>query len=171
MAENRAAFSLRRRRSLGFSKCRWLRTSFSVPSRSIFFFNRRNARSTDSPFFSLISVNSTHILSGTGRLNRQLLPKGLAVRGGTLGRGKQSVNGQILLKTTHREAKKDRHKRRNPGTSIRPEGDQSRPHPLVAGDDVFEEFSTLGIVVILRAGVHIPAQSLHQRFVLRNQSA
>src|SRR6185503_2608951 len=63
MAENRAAFSLRRRRSLGFSKCRWLRTSLRVPSRSIFFFNRRNARSTDSPFFSLISVNSIHFLS------------------------------------------------------------------------------------------------------------
>src|SRR6185503_18477783 len=57
MAEKRAAFILRRRRSLGFSKCRWLRTSFSVPSRSIFFFNRRNALSTDSPFLSLISVN------------------------------------------------------------------------------------------------------------------
>ena len=38
MAEKRAAFILRRRRSLGFSKCRWLRTSLSVPSRSIFFF-------------------------------------------------------------------------------------------------------------------------------------
>src|SRR2546422_5499121 len=61
MAENRAAFSLRRRRSLGFSKCRWLRTSFRVPSRSIFFFNRRNARSTDSPFFNLISVNSNSL--------------------------------------------------------------------------------------------------------------
>jgi len=56
IAENRAAFSLRRRRSLGFSKCRWLRTILSVPSRSIFFFNRRKAFSTDSPFFSLISV-------------------------------------------------------------------------------------------------------------------
>ena len=58
MAENRAAFSLRRRRSLGFSKCRWLRTIFSVPSRSIFFFNRRRAFSTGSPFFSLISVKT-----------------------------------------------------------------------------------------------------------------
>jgi len=56
MAEKRAAFIFRRRRSLGFSKCRWLRTSFKVPSRSIFFFNRRNALSTGSPFFSLISV-------------------------------------------------------------------------------------------------------------------
>src|SRR5215471_5555182 len=63
MAENRAAFSLRRRRSLGFSKCRWLRTIFSVPSRSIFFFNRRSAFSTDSPFFSLISVKLIHFLS------------------------------------------------------------------------------------------------------------
>ncbi len=65
MAEKRAAFILRRLRSLGFSKCRWLRTSLSVPSRSIFFFNRRSALSTDSPFFSLISVRSIHFLSGT----------------------------------------------------------------------------------------------------------
>src|SRR5260370_41636061 len=63
MAEKRAAFSLRRRRSLGFSKCRWLRTTFKVPSRSIFFFRRRRALSTDSPFLSLISVNPTHLLS------------------------------------------------------------------------------------------------------------
>src|SRR5437868_7149230 len=63
MAENRAAFSLRRRRSLGFSKCRWARTTFKVPSRSIFFFNRRRAFSTGSPFFSLISVKSIHFLS------------------------------------------------------------------------------------------------------------
>src|SRR5262249_49491909 len=63
MAENRAAFILRRRRSLGFSKWRWLRTSFKVPSRSIFFFNRRKARSTDSPFLSLISVKLLHFLS------------------------------------------------------------------------------------------------------------
>jgi len=58
MAENRAAFSLRRRRSLGFSKWRWLLTTFNVPSRSIFFFSRRNALSTDSPFLSLISVKT-----------------------------------------------------------------------------------------------------------------
>src|SRR6478735_1459947 len=58
MAEKRAAFSLRRRRSLGFSKCRLLRTTFNVPSRSTFFFNRRRALSTGSPFFSLISVKS-----------------------------------------------------------------------------------------------------------------
>jgi hypothetical protein len=64
MAENRAAFSLRRRRSLGFSKCRWVRTIFSVPSRSIFFFNRRKALSTGSPFFNLISVKLSHFLSG-----------------------------------------------------------------------------------------------------------
>src|SRR2546430_421242 len=63
MAEKRAAFSLRRRRSLGFSKCRWLRTTFKVPSRSIFFLRRRRALSTDSPFFSLISVNPIHFLS------------------------------------------------------------------------------------------------------------
>ena len=63
MAEKRAAFILRRRRSLGFSKCRWLRTSFKVPSRSIFFFKRRNALSTGSPFFSLISVKNSHFLS------------------------------------------------------------------------------------------------------------
>jgi len=63
MAEKRAAFIFRRRRSLGFSKCRWLRTSFKVPSRSIFFFNRRNALSTGSPFFNLISVKNSHFLS------------------------------------------------------------------------------------------------------------
>src|SRR5258706_2361129 len=63
MAENRAAFSLRRRRSLGFSKCRWVRTTLSVPSRSIFFLSRRRALSTDSPFFNLISVKSIHFLS------------------------------------------------------------------------------------------------------------
>src|SRR5882724_10519945 len=65
MAENRAAFSLRRRRSLGFSKCRWLRTTLRVPSRSIFFFNRRRAFSTGSPFLSLISVKTIHFLSRT----------------------------------------------------------------------------------------------------------
>lgn len=58
MAEKRAAFILRRRRALGFSKCRWLRTSFKVPSRSIFFLRRRRALSTGSPFFNLISVNN-----------------------------------------------------------------------------------------------------------------
>ena len=63
MAEKRAAFIFLRLRSLGFSKCRWLRTSFKVPSRSIFFFSRRNALSTGSPFFSLISVKNSHFLS------------------------------------------------------------------------------------------------------------
>jgi hypothetical protein len=63
MAENRAAFSLRRRFALGFSKCRWLRTTFNVPSRSIFFFNRRKALSTGSPFLSLMSVKLYHFLS------------------------------------------------------------------------------------------------------------
>src|SRR6267154_4504112 len=76
MAEKRAAFILRRLRSLGFSKCRWLRTSFKVPSRSIFFFNRRRALSTASPFFNLISVKHFHFLSrdfGT-RLIQHLRP-------------------------------------------------------------------------------------------------
>src|SRR2546423_4032078 len=63
MAENRAAFSLRRRRALGFSKRRLSRTALSVPSRSIFFFNRLSALSTGSPFFNLISVKFTHFLS------------------------------------------------------------------------------------------------------------
>src|SRR5947199_3909992 len=79
MALKRAAFSLRRRRSLGFSKCRWLRTSFKVPSRSIFFFNRRSALSTDSPFLSLISVKSnSHPLRDLGHINglEPLLPFG-----------------------------------------------------------------------------------------------
>ena len=66
MAENRAAFSFRRRFSLGFSKCRWLRTTRRVPSRSIFFFNRRKAFSTGSPFFNLISVKTSHFLSRLG---------------------------------------------------------------------------------------------------------
>jgi hypothetical protein len=35
-----------------------------VPSRSIFFLRRRNALSTGSPFFSLISVNPIHFLPG-----------------------------------------------------------------------------------------------------------
>src|SRR6185436_4595773 len=88
MAEKRAAFIFRRLRSLGFSKCRWLRTSFSVPSRSSFFFNRRNALSTDSPFFSLISVNLSH----SSLFHRALWPLvqgtlslgflGVAVKGG-----------------------------------------------------------------------------------------
>ena len=65
MAENRATFSLRRRFALGFSKRRLSRTALRVPSRSIFFFNRRNARSTGSPFFNLISVKSIHFLSKT----------------------------------------------------------------------------------------------------------
>ena len=63
MAENRATFSLRRRFSLGFSKVRRWRTILSVPSRSIFFFKRRNALSTGSPFLSLISVKLIHFLS------------------------------------------------------------------------------------------------------------
>jgi hypothetical protein len=61
MAENLAIFIFRRRLSLGFSKCRWLRTSFRVPSRSMRFFNRRKAFSTGSPFFNLISVNPSSL--------------------------------------------------------------------------------------------------------------
>src|SRR5262249_37019975 len=97
MAENRAAFSFRRRRSLGFSKCRWFRTSFKVPSRSIFFFNRRSARSTDSPFFSLISVNSLHFLSGTEKVRTGYHSQlSLVVRGQKIGKGSgrcQSAKG------------------------------------------------------------------------------
>ncbi len=62
MAEKRATFILRRFFSLGFSKWRWFRTSFKVPSRSMRFFKRRNAFSTDSPFFNLISVKLIHFL-------------------------------------------------------------------------------------------------------------
>lgn len=61
MAENLAIFIFRRRFSLGFSKCRWVRTSFRVPSRSMRFFNRRNALSTGSPFFNFISVNPSSL--------------------------------------------------------------------------------------------------------------
>ena len=63
MAVNFATLSLRRFFSLGFSKRRWLRTSFRVPSRSIFFFNRRSAFSTGSPFLSLISVKTVSLPS------------------------------------------------------------------------------------------------------------
>jgi hypothetical protein len=65
MAENLDTFIFRRRRSQGFSKCLLLRTCFSVPSRSSFFFNRRSAFSTDSPFLILTSLNLSHILSMT----------------------------------------------------------------------------------------------------------
>src|SRR5712671_1845530 len=51
-------FALRRRFSLGFSKWRCARASRKVPSRSSFFFSRRRAFSTGSPFFSLTSDNS-----------------------------------------------------------------------------------------------------------------
>ena len=73
MAEKRATFSLRRRRSLGFSNCRRPRTTLSVPSRSTFFLSRRNARSTGSPFFSLISVNALTSFPGAGQ--KTVLPR------------------------------------------------------------------------------------------------
>lgn len=56
IAANRAAFSLRRFLALGFSKRRRIRNCCKVCSRSSFFLSRRMAFSTDSPFFSLISV-------------------------------------------------------------------------------------------------------------------
>jgi len=56
IAANRAAFCLRRRLALGFSNRFRSRNFFNVCSRSSFFFNRRIARSTGSPFFSLISI-------------------------------------------------------------------------------------------------------------------
>src|ERR1700691_1057031 len=95
IAEKRAAFILRRRRSLGFSKCRWLRTVLSVPSRSIFFFNRRRAFSTGSPFFSLISVKSIHFLSidlGTSCPEYRLPPS--SVRGRSVFSPRIDVNRQ-----------------------------------------------------------------------------
>src|SRR5512136_2454733 len=91
MAENRAAFSLRRRFSLGFSKCRWLRTVFKVPSRSSFFFSRRSAFSTDSPFLSLISVK-THSLPLQGPRDSP----GLHGRGAQLVRRQSILTGQKL---------------------------------------------------------------------------
>src|ERR1041385_7220811 len=108
MAENRAAFVLRRRRSLGFSKCRCLRPSFKVPSRSIFFFNRRSALSTDSPFLSLISVNRCHFLSGTEPSHCSGLdgPTCLAVRLGRLGRRPAGVNWQ---KTSRKPQNRNSH--------------------------------------------------------------
>src|SRR5947209_15631164 len=96
MAEKRAAFSFRRRRSLGFSKCRWLRTTFKVPSRSIFFFNRRSALSTDSPFLSLISVKSnSHPLRDLGA-PPLCSGCGHSVKHQRLSLGSQRVNGQRL---------------------------------------------------------------------------
>src|SRR5262245_9485147 len=56
MAAKRAAFSLRRRTALGFSKRRRSRNFCKVRSRSSFFLRRRMARSTGSPFFSFTSV-------------------------------------------------------------------------------------------------------------------
>jgi len=83
MAENRAIFIFRRFFSLGFSKCRWFRTSFRVPSRSIFFFSRRRALSTGSPFFNRISVKTLslplHADPGSGR---HPLPASSARQGG-----------------------------------------------------------------------------------------
>src|SRR4029078_11212514 len=49
-----AAFSLRVRRSLGFSKCWWRRRSARTPAFSHFFLKRRRALSKDSPSFTLI---------------------------------------------------------------------------------------------------------------------
>src|SRR5207245_4706471 len=56
IAEKRAALVFRRFLALGFSKRRWSRTWSMVCSRSNFFFSRRSALSTGSPFLSLISV-------------------------------------------------------------------------------------------------------------------
>src|SRR5215831_10438680 len=91
MAENLATFSLRRRRSLGFSKCRWLRTTFKVPSRSIFFFNRRRAFSTGSPFFNLISVKTRSL-----PLQRLLDPTGPHGRRSSLVRPERVFLAAIL---------------------------------------------------------------------------
>ena len=62
----RARAALRRRFSHGFSKCRFARMSRMMPSRSSFFFRRRRAFSTDSPFLILTSVvtKTNHLLSG-----------------------------------------------------------------------------------------------------------
>ena len=61
----RARAALRRRFSHGFSKCRFARMSRMMPSRSSFFFRRRSAFSTDSPFLILTSVvtKTNHLLS------------------------------------------------------------------------------------------------------------
>ena len=94
MAENRATFSLRRRVALGFSKRRLSRTALRVPSRSIFFFNRRNARSTGSPFFNLISVKSIHFLSENTRAEQPSWR--VPLLGGAVKSifGEEKVNGQ-----------------------------------------------------------------------------
>jgi hypothetical protein len=63
IAENRAAFILRRLRALGFSNRRRMRNCCNVCSRSSFFFSRRMAFSTGSPFFNLISVMQTERLT------------------------------------------------------------------------------------------------------------
>src|SRR5258705_12348909 len=49
-----AAFNLRLRRSLGFSKCWCRRRSDRIPAFSHFFLKRRRALSKDSPSFTLI---------------------------------------------------------------------------------------------------------------------
>ena len=80
MAEKRATFSLRRRTADGFSNCRRIRTDLSVPSRSTFFFSRRNARSTGSPFLSLISVNALTSSLGAGKNCDGAVPANLGTR-------------------------------------------------------------------------------------------
>jgi len=92
MAEKRAAFSLRRRLALGFSKWRRLRTLRKVPSRSSFFFKRRRTLSTDSPFFSRISVNDSHFLSHDLRTSRSM-------RASTLRSGSARVGGNESMST------------------------------------------------------------------------
>jgi hypothetical protein len=99
MAEKRAAFSFRRRFSLGFSKCRWLRTVRKVPSRSSFFLSRRKAFSTDSPFLSLISVKTrSHPLQRLG-IRRPTGPALLFSQAEEPKVGSMNVNGQNHEKT------------------------------------------------------------------------
>src|SRR5258706_16425028 len=52
-----AAFILRLRRSLGFSKCWWRRRSAMIPAFSHFFLKRRRALSKASPSFTLMPGN------------------------------------------------------------------------------------------------------------------
>jgi len=69
---NRAAFSFLRRFALGFSKRRCKRTCTRVCSRSSFFFRRRNALSTGSPFLRCTSDIATFGLNPEfGRTRRE----------------------------------------------------------------------------------------------------
>ena len=105
MAEKRATFSLRRLRALGFSKCRRLRTVFSVPSRSILFLSLRRALSTGSPFLNLISVKSITSFPITLEYSPTMPEAFLFVRAESLWIGRVLSNGKTGYKPKERRKK------------------------------------------------------------------